>query len=81
MKASANGTLPALARQIMYAARPRIQQLSGKDRLDDKYFTQTLLPDYIAENGCAHWNVVYDARLCGAKAWEKVKHLAAALPM
>jgi hypothetical protein len=61
MKASANGTLPALARQIMYAARPRIQEMSGK-QLDDKYFTQTLLPDYIAENGCTHWNVVYDAR-------------------
>jgi hypothetical protein len=60
MKASANGTLPAHARQIMYAARPRIQELSGKD-LGDVYFTQTLLPDYIAKHGC-DWNVAYDAR-------------------
>ena len=60
MKASANGTLPALARQIMYAARPRIQELSGKD-LKDTYFTQTLLPDYIAKHDC-DWNVAYDAR-------------------
>ena len=61
MKASANGTLPALARQIMYAARPRIQELSGKD-LKDAYFTQTLLPDYMAKHDCSGWNVAYDAR-------------------
>lgn len=60
MKASANGTLPATARQVMYAARNQIQELTGK-RLDDQYFTQTLLPDYIEEHGLS-WNVVYDAR-------------------
>jgi hypothetical protein len=59
-KASANGTLPAHARQIMYAARGAIQEITGK-ALDDVYFTQTLLPDYIAEMG-VDWNVVYDAR-------------------
>ena len=33
-------------------------------RLDDKYFTQVLLPDYIEENPerTAGWRVVYDAR-------------------
>ena len=31
--------------------------------LDDRYFTQTLLPDYIAEHSeAATWNVVFDAR-------------------
>ena len=45
MNASADGTLPAKARQVMYAARGRIQELTGKS-LDDRYFTQTLLPDY-----------------------------------
>jgi hypothetical protein len=63
LKASANGTLPAHARQVMYAARGHIQRTAdrslGKDF--DKYFTQTLLPDYINENGVA-WNVVFDAR-------------------
>jgi hypothetical protein len=38
LKASANGTLPANARQIMYAARPLIQQQTEK-KLDDQYFT------------------------------------------
>ena len=63
LKASANGTLPALARQIMYAARPIIQERTDKN-LNDQYFTQTLLPDYIEEHPekCARWNVVYDAR-------------------
>ena len=63
LKASAGGTLPALARQIMYAARPFIQERAVRN-LDDKYFTQTLLPDYIEAHPeeCARWNVVYDAR-------------------
>jgi len=62
-KASANGTLPAHARQVMYAARGEILRITGKEQLDDAYFTQTLLPDYIAENDHAQsWDVVYDAR-------------------
>ena len=65
MKASANNTLPANARQIMYAARPKIAQLADRDLggTFDKYFTQTLLPDYIAEKKPA-WTpkVVFDAR-------------------
>ena len=65
MQASANNTLPANARQIMYAARPKIMQLADKDISGtfDKYFTQTLLPDYIAEQTPA-WasKVVFDAR-------------------
>ena len=63
IKASANGTLPAHARQIMYAARAYIQRTADRDLGDkfDQYFTQTLLPDYITETG-VDWNVVYDAR-------------------
>ena len=62
-KASANGTLPANARQIMYAARGRIQDMTGRP-LDDNYFTQTILPDYIENNTekTASWDVIYDAR-------------------
>lgn len=60
LKASGGGTLPAHARQIMYAARPAIQAQTGRT-LNDQYFTQTLLPDYIVEFGVA-WNVVYDDR-------------------
>jgi hypothetical protein len=59
-KVSGDGKLPANARQLMYAARPHIQQVTGKP-LNDNYFTQTLLPDYINETGVS-WDVVYDAR-------------------
>jgi hypothetical protein len=60
MAASTNDTLPATARQVMYAARRKIQAMTGRN-LDDAYFTQTLLPDYIAKHGL-DWNVVYDER-------------------
>jgi hypothetical protein len=59
-KVSGDGELPANARQIMYAARPQIQKITGRELRDD-YFTQTLLPDYLNETG-VDWNVVYDAR-------------------
>jgi hypothetical protein len=61
LKASANGALPAHARQVMYAGRSYIQDVTGK-ALDDQYFTQTLLPDYITEYGCDDWDLVFDAR-------------------
>jgi hypothetical protein len=63
LKASANGTLPALARQIMYAARPLVQEATGQFLADD-YFTQTLLPEYmeIHSDKCAGWRVAYDPR-------------------
>src|SRR5947209_20311073 len=48
-KASSEGAYPAHARQIMYAARGRIQAATGRT-LDDQYFTQGLLPDYLAEH-------------------------------
>jgi DNA topoisomerase VI subunit B len=62
-KASGDGLYPANARQIMYAARPTIQEMTGQ-ALSDTYFTQTLLPDYIAAHPeqTANWDVVYDAR-------------------
>jgi hypothetical protein len=60
-KVSGNGRLPANARQIMYAARPHILERTGNPKLDDKYFTQVLLPDYLDEND-VDWDVVYDAR-------------------
>ena len=61
LKASANDTLPALARQIYYQARPKIMEMTDDKELPYGYFSQTLLPDYIEENGVS-WNVVYDAR-------------------
>jgi hypothetical protein len=60
LTASSNGTLPASARQVMYAARPAIQAETGK-QLNAAYFTQTLLPDFMAEHDL-DWNVVFDDR-------------------
>jgi Protein of unknown function C-terminus (DUF2399) len=62
-KASDYGTLYANARQVMYAARPDILAQTGKDTLDTAYFTQQLLPDYIAEHMLEGvWKIAYDAR-------------------
>jgi hypothetical protein len=60
LTASTNDTLPATPRQVMYAARPEIQERTGR-KLDEQYFTQTLLPDYIEENE-VEWDVVFDDR-------------------
>lgn len=66
LKASGDGTLPANARQIMYAARPLIIELTGKASpwKHSATFTQGLLNDYIAAHPerCASWDVVFDDR-------------------
>jgi hypothetical protein len=63
MKASAYDTLPAHARQVMYAIRPDVIAYADRQVSTnfDVYFTQQLLPDYIEEHG-VDWDVVYDAR-------------------
>jgi hypothetical protein len=62
--ASGGGRLPANARQVMYAARKRILELTGRTKLDDRYFTQTLLPDYVEQHPLATstWDIVFDDR-------------------
>ena len=60
LKASGNGRFPANARQIMYAVRGYIQERTGQP-LQDNYFTQTLLIDYMEERRKS-WDVVFDAR-------------------
>lgn len=60
-KASSNGQYYANARQIMYAARPAILEQCDVSSLDSKYFTQTLLKDYLEEFN-PDWRVVWDAR-------------------
>jgi hypothetical protein len=64
MKASDGNTLPANARQIMYAARPDILRLAGVEKFSDNRFTQYNLPDFITANPelCVEWDVVFDAR-------------------
>jgi hypothetical protein len=62
--ASANGTLPANARQIYYAIRPFVLEITGRADLKANYFTQRVLPDYIDAhlNSAGVWDVVYDDR-------------------
>lgn len=65
MKASAGGRLPANARQVMYAARPLVLELTGGNCWKDSaYFTQQLLPNFVEEHPplTAEWDVVFDAR-------------------
>jgi DNA topoisomerase VI subunit B len=66
LKASDNGRLVANARQIMYAARGDVIRLTGKATpwKHSSYFTQRLLPDFLAEHPelTATWDVVFDAR-------------------
>ena len=59
-KASGDGEYPASARQIYYAARGPLQDMTGKP-VKYNYFSQTLLPDFIEEH-MKTWDVVYDAR-------------------
>jgi DNA topoisomerase VI subunit B len=57
--------LPAEARQIMYAARPLVQELTGGEAWkNSEYFTQHLLPDFVNEHPSvtADWDVVFGAR-------------------
>jgi hypothetical protein len=61
LKASNGGRYWANARQIYYVARPLIQEQTGRP-LDDKYFTQVLLPDFMEQHGFDNWKVAYDAR-------------------
>jgi hypothetical protein len=63
MKTGSDNRYPAHARQIMYAARGPVQERTHC-LLDDHYFCQTLLPDYLKENPeeTASWDVVFDAR-------------------
>ena len=64
LKASSGGTLPANARQIMYAARPLIIELTGKATpwKDSSTFTQQYLPDYLNAHPDQCWDVVFDDR-------------------
>jgi hypothetical protein len=62
LAASDNGKLPAKPRQIMYAARPLILKVTGEVELNDSYFTQGLLIDYMEEYDCDDWDITWDAR-------------------
>jgi hypothetical protein len=63
-EASDDGRLPTNVRQIMYAARPRILELTGVAAIEDRYFTQKLVPGFLREHPeeTASWDVIYDAR-------------------
>jgi hypothetical protein len=68
MAASANNTLPANARQVMYAARKLVLNALEAEGIEaaiwtDKTFTTQILPDFVRSHEVANdWDVVYDAR-------------------
>lgn len=64
LHASDHKRLVATARQVMYSCRKYILNRTGEDNLNDEYFTQTLLPDFMEEfpELTADWDVVFDAR-------------------
>lgn len=64
MKASSGGTLPANARQIMYAIRPLVLADMGKWYANSQSFTQGVLVDFLNDHPDVDdaWDVVYDAR-------------------
>lgn len=62
---AAGGVGMANARQVMYAARQKILELTaGRIWSRDSYFTQQLLPNYLREFAAetANWDVIYDDR-------------------
>lgn len=63
-KVSNNGQYWANARQLMYAARPRMLEITGQSSFTDSYFTQDLLPPFLQANPelTADWKVAYDKR-------------------
>jgi DNA topoisomerase VI subunit B len=65
LHASSGGRYPANARQVMYAARPLVQQLTGGVLWkNSNQFTQKYLPGFLERYPAetANWDVVYDAR-------------------
>ena len=63
-KVSNNGQYWANARQLMYAARPKMLEITGQSSFTDSYFSQTLLPHFLQNNPelTANWKVAYDKR-------------------
>ena len=63
-KVSNNGQYWANARQLMYAARPMMLELTGLTSFTDGYFTGTLLPQFLQDHPTLtdRWKVAYDKR-------------------
>ena len=61
-KASDNNSLPANARQIMYAIRPLVLEAMSRFYKNDQTFTQDVLPEYLRDHPDLDWDVIYDSR-------------------
>ena len=63
-KVSGDNTLPAGARQLMYAMRSIVLAELPDENFDDQYFTKDMLPEYLQQHPeeTADWDVVFDAR-------------------
>lgn len=63
-KVSGDNTLPAGARQLMYAMRSIVLAELSDENFNDQYFTNNMLPEYLHQHPeeTADWDVVFDAR-------------------
>jgi hypothetical protein len=63
-RASSDGARPVRARQVYYAIRPRVLELTGKGVLGDGYFSAQLLPEFLQArpNLVAAWRILFDPR-------------------
>jgi hypothetical protein len=63
-RVSSEGKLPARARQIYYAIRPKVLDVTGRKAFGSEYFSTYLLPTFMQENPkiCAGWRVHFDPR-------------------
>jgi Topoisomerase 6 subunit A/Spo11, Toprim domain len=63
-RASGDGQFSPSSRQVFYQARPTILRLTGTNKLDSNYITQTLIPafEYEHSEDTAEWDITYDAR-------------------
>lgn len=63
-KTSGPDNLPVKTRQLYYAARGPILELTGRTKLGQQYFSQQIVREYLEEHpeSTAKWDIVYDAR-------------------
>jgi DNA topoisomerase VI subunit B len=63
-KASGNGKHVTSSRQVFYQMRPIVLAELPDENLQDSYFTQNLLPEYLRDHpmATADWDIVSDAR-------------------
>lgn len=62
-RATDGGRLPAMIRQVYYAARPALLERTGKEMIGYNWFAGTVVPHHLAANPeLARFDILYDER-------------------